>query len=81
MINLIKETYLSLSPVTKFIIKSGLFVLTLMLSILFIFSGAAGVYTEYHNAVYIRDQLTESMKATFGLFLLSSLGSEFVVKK
>lgn len=81
MINLLKETYRSLSPVTRFIAVCGVAVLTVMLSLLFILSGAAGVYTEYHNAIYIRDQLAESMKITFGLFLISSLGSEFVIKK
>ena len=75
-----KDALNNLSPVAKFILKWGIISVTVMLSLAFILSGIAGVYTEYHSTIIIRDELAECMKRTFGLFLFSALFAQWIKK-
>lgn len=74
------DTVNSLTPVTRFILKWGIITLTVMFSAAFILSGIAGVYTEYHATIIIRDELAECIKRTFGLFLFSALFTQWIKK-
>lgn len=78
--NFFEDIFSGLTPVTRFILKWGIITVTLMLSAAFILSGIAGVYTDYHSTVIIRDELIECMKRTFGLFLFSALFSQWLKK-
>lgn len=74
------DTFNTLTPVTRFILKWGIISITVMLSAAFILSGIAGVYTEYHSTIIIRDELVQCIKRTFGLFLFSAVFAQWMKK-
>lgn len=74
------DTFNALTPVARFILKWGIISVTVMFSAAFILSGIAGVYTEYHSTIIIRDELAQCIKRTFGLFLFSAVFAQWMKK-
>lgn len=78
--NFFADAFNTFTPVTRFILKWGIISITVMLSMAFILSGIAGVYTEYHSTIILRDELTECIRKTFGFFLFSAVFAQWMKK-